>query len=522
MTRGLIFAAWSLILTYPLAFSLTRHIPRGAESVGTVPFFNLWTLQWNIDQLLQGFPRYWDAPIFAPATGTFAFSEVQPLTAWLAMPIWLHQAALGYNLVLLLFLTLNGWFACLYLRSHQLDGWISVLGGLMVQSLPFVAQEMGVLQLIAIFGMLWQLTYLKLWLHRPAWRRAAGLGLGMLVTALTCGYYLLFSLIIMPLAVIINLRREMVTPMRIGQLIAVGIGVVLLAAPIIGTQRSILTDYDFQRSTRTITNNAARLVDYTQTLDYNLLYGTRRPPQTGQRLFPGAGVLILAVVGFGWARQLRLKSYLVVVTGIALVLSLGLRLDIGGVQPYQWLRDFVPGLAQLRSPFRFAMLVQLHLALLAALGLAVLAHRRWWMSLVAVLVIVESLAVPLPLQSIPTGSGGWPIWVNQQAETPRVVLLPFAASSRVADFETTTRWMLQSRPLNGDMLNGYSGFFPRDYVTLRDTLRNFPAPESLTLLRQRGVDFVIIDHTLPDAPPPAQIPLPRVYQGTVSIYAVHP
>src|SRR6185503_2334332 len=130
---------------------LFSHIPRGSEEAGTVPFFNLWTLQWNIDQQMQGYPRYWDAPIFAPNKGTFAFSEPQPLSALLAAPLWLsfRSPALGYNALVILFLTLNGWFAYWLLRSWGLPDLPCLLAGLLTQSLPFVAQEMGVLQLIA-------------------------------------------------------------------------------------------------------------------------------------------------------------------------------------------------------------------------------------------------------------------------------------------------------------------------------------------------------------------------------------
>ncbi|MEM7349105.1 MAG: hypothetical protein AAF485_33160, partial [Chloroflexota bacterium] len=114
-----IFVLWSLVLTYPLIWQLSSHIPQGDEGVGTVPLLNLWTLQWNGDQLMQGYPHYWDAPIFAPIQGAFAFSEPQPLTGLLALPLWLATAspALGYNGVVWLFLVLNGWFTYWLLRS---------------------------------------------------------------------------------------------------------------------------------------------------------------------------------------------------------------------------------------------------------------------------------------------------------------------------------------------------------------------------------------------------------------------
>ena len=81
-----------------------------------------------------------------------------------------------------------------------------------------------------------------------------------------------------------------------------------------------------------------------------------------------------------------------------------------------------------------------------------------------------------------------------------VVMLPFAASSRVDDFEQTTRWMLESRYFEAQMLNGYSGVFPPDHAHLREQMLTFPTPDGIALLRELGVDYVVVHHHLPDTP----------------------
>ena len=179
----IIYFLWALCLTYPLVQHPFSHIPLGDEKVATVPFFNLWTLQWNIDQLMQGYPRYWDAPIFAPLNGTFAFSEPQPLSALLAAPFWIgfQSPAFGYNIVVILFLILNGWFAHWLLKSWGISSLPAFLAGLIMMALPFVAQEMGVLQLIALFGFLWSLLFLSRFLlnRRGVLNRQTGVGLAL-------------------------------------------------------------------------------------------------------------------------------------------------------------------------------------------------------------------------------------------------------------------------------------------------------------------------------------------------------
>jgi hypothetical protein len=255
----------------------------------------------------------------------------------------------------------------------------------------------------------------------------------------------------------------------------------------------------------------------------------------GQRLFPGLGLLVLAGLGLFAGQQKRVKLYLILAVMLALLLSLGLRLNVGGVQPYQWVRDYVPGFAQLRSPFRFAVIVQLHLALLAGFGLYNLerwvgkntASSKLVLTGVVGLAILEVLALPLPLQAVPilAEPAPWQVWLNEQNDPAHIVLLPFAQSSKVEDFEQTTRWMLANRHFTGDMLNGYSGFFPPDHGRVRDEMLNFPTAKSIQLLQEKGIEYVVVCHSLPKAPMPSAVEkyLPVVYWvdgENVAVYAV--
>jgi hypothetical protein len=154
-----IYLLVALLLTYPLIFRITTHLPLGTEPAATVPLFNLWTLMWNADQVGVLYQGYWYAPIFFPTPGTFALSEPQPLTGLLFVPFFsaTNNAVLSYNLIFLLHLTLNGLAAyCLVrrLEGGETRGRISLqssgrknltlpafLAGLFAQTLPFVSNE---------------------------------------------------------------------------------------------------------------------------------------------------------------------------------------------------------------------------------------------------------------------------------------------------------------------------------------------------------------------------------------------
>jgi len=98
----------------------------------------------------------------------------------------------------------------------------------------------------------------------------------------------------------------------------------------------------------------------------------------GQRLYPGSSLALLALVGTvaAWRhRRRRFAVSLLLGAGVAALLSLGPNLELGGWHPYDALGATVPGLQQLRSPFRLAVFVQVLLLGLAGYGLSWLWQR---------------------------------------------------------------------------------------------------------------------------------------------------
>jgi hypothetical protein len=80
--------AAALLSTWPLALHLTSAVPLGTETAATIPLFDLWTLWWAGGRLRHGFAALWNAPIFNPTSGAFAFSEPMLLPGVLAAPLF--------------------------------------------------------------------------------------------------------------------------------------------------------------------------------------------------------------------------------------------------------------------------------------------------------------------------------------------------------------------------------------------------------------------------------------------------
>ncbi|HID53984.1 MAG TPA: hypothetical protein EYP41_18350 [Anaerolineae bacterium] len=497
---GGLYALTATAVTWPAIRHLATTIPQGSESVPTVPLFNLWTLSWNVNRLLHGYQGYWDAPIFYPASGAFAFSDPQPLTGLLAAVFWPFGSAAAYNLILLLFLALNGWAAFTLLRHRGLPLGPALLGGLLVQMLPFLAHERGVLQLQPVFGVLWAVDGLWQLAERPRTRFAVQVGLGVAITFLTSGYYALFLVVLLATAVPFLpsfwRKRRFWTAVWPGILLAI-----LFIVPVAWPQTQAIQAMGFSRSIGTITKNSATLSDYGRlSAALRFHHWSPWPVPGNQALFPGAGLLVMALLGsysgLRQAERRRWTLYLLAGTAVAFLLSFGFNLKVGDWQPYAWLRDFVPGFDNLRSPFRWGYFVQMYLALLAALFLEALWRhgRRWrWVAVgLTALVLLELLPAPARLASVPPP-------LDVQALTPPLIFLPFPESKSVRSYADTAVWMAAASSV--PMVNGYSGYFPQTNGQLRDLLADFPTFGGLEALRSLGVRTILI---APDSLTPAQ------------------
>ena len=295
-----LYVALAAVVTWPLVGHLGTSLPYGAEPVATVPLFNLWTLRWNQIEAGHLFRHYWDAPLFHPTPGAFALSEPQPLTGVVFTPLsWLsHNPVLGYNLVLLAGLVLAG------LAGHRLARTLgaapapAAVAGALALGLPFVAAQMGVLQLTMVFPLFLLVDAVLRWAPGGGRRPAVEMGLWLAVTFLTCGYYGLFAAVIVGPAALTLARRDWLSWDRARDLaLAAGVFVVL-ALPAVLTQAHLTAPY--KRNEATIFGLSAGSRNF-WTLPAQARGAGLLPwvggSGAGQALYPGTVLLLLAVTG---------------------------------------------------------------------------------------------------------------------------------------------------------------------------------------------------------------------------------
>ncbi|MFG0335963.1 MAG: hypothetical protein ACF8TS_21605 [Maioricimonas sp. JB049] len=518
-------AGWMLLAVATLgpAGAYHQRIPVGNESAATVPLFNLWTIGWNGAQLAAGLPDYWQAPIFHPQPGAFALSEAQPTTMIVAPVARLGTFALAYNIYLLLTLGLNGLFARRLLVDVGLHPAAATFGGVATLSLPFIHWQLGVLQLCCLWGPIGVLWGLLRFSRRPTWTTSLLLGVAAAATYAACNYYGLFLTLLapaclLPIAQAFFAQRQM-RPAEgntrgalrlLAQLTLAVAAAAVIVSPILRAQMIWLLPWTHPRGLELVRSLSLIPTDYLHPAEdhFRIARHLRLAPMAGRELWPaGSGTLMLLWAAIGLViglcrRGLRKWTLFCLVAGlIAFAGSLGPRLQVAGFSPFVWMRDWYPGLAQIRSPFRLAVLVQLMLVFLAAGGLSWLWRRypgRFWRAVVLLLMllpVIESWPTRNEWHTVPSRAihAGWIDWVRNETPPDAVLAcLPIAIGNSVADFEETTVWMFLGLWHEREMVNGYSGFFPEHYMSMRKLMPDFPDETSVTRLRQLGVTHLVI------------------------------
>ncbi|WP_166830960.1 hypothetical protein [Thalassoroseus pseudoceratinae] len=520
----ILYGLLAVAAVWPMPKSLTTVLPLGTEPVETVPLFNLWTMWWNADRAAEGFYDYWQSPIFFPAADTFAFSEPQPTTLVVAPLIWMMDTPIAaYNCYLLLALSLNGWSSFRLLRRLEV-GWAAAFtGGAMVLLLPFVHWQLGVLQLVPIFGIVWTIHALVDIAHGPNWRNGLRLGLSVAVTYFLCNHYGLFLCLLLVPTTPWLLGRKSFDWRAWGMILFGATICVALIGPMVWTQLEVMHRHDWKRSHELIETLSARPSDLLvppwkpmSPLPAELV----TPREWPWKLFPGIVKTVLAVVGiFGglWKSQWRTATVFLLSFGVlAELLALGPFLKINGVQPYWWLFEHVPGIAQVRSVYRFNVFAQLALCFLAAIGVQTLCVEFWcrsqersWGKFGLVVTTCSALVLGgwaaaelwppcqrLHVVTSPEVHRKWIDWVKDNTRSDAIVCgMPFVKGTRAEDYAPEAQWMLHGMLHHRRMTNGYSGFFPRSFKRLKGDLSAFPNRHGFEALAKLGVKWLIVDST---------------------------
>lgn len=487
----LVFVALTAVVTFPQILHFSTSVPYHSD-----PYFSMWRLAWVAHAIAHAPLTLFDANIFFPAHHTLAYSDAMLLPgAMLAPFFWadLNPVAI-YNVALFGAFALSGATAFVLARQLTDDTVAALVAGVVYAFAPYRFTHYMHLELQIVFWIPLALLMIHRVISRGGSADGVLFGVAVACQVLSCIYagifLVLYCAVFVPLLFITTGGRRAGRVML--ALIAGGVVAIAVVSPYalayLRAEAAVGT-----RDIQTVRLYSASLTNYLSAPAMNRVYGwkaiTNPMLADEMNLFPGSAAIVLAAVGVAASRSRARFAYLG-----GLIFSLMMTQGTNGFV-YSWLFEHVTPFRGLRSPARFDILVNLSLAMLSAYGVAFvlqriehLGWRRLAGAAIAALLIVEYASAPAVLPAPKPSKVD--VWLAQQ---PPVVIVELPLISDKGMWGSLDRlYMYQGIPHFQRMLNGYSGYAPASFYEMRQTMASFPDDRSMSFLRERHVDYVVV------------------------------
>jgi hypothetical protein len=505
---GVVFA---VVMTWPLVLHLGSQV---GQDLGD-PLFDAWQIAWVGYAALHQPLHLFQSNRFWPEPDSLAFNDVMlgygP--AGIVSSHSLQSAVVVHNLVFIFAYALA--FVGAYLLASELGACriAAMVAGAAFAYAPFRLAQNGHLGVISSGGIALALFFLI-----RGYRRGRG-GLvfaGWLVAAwqITLGFtlgvqlaYLLLVLAAVTALLWVQRGRPAVPTRVIGATVAgvcvLGLVTALQAQPYF---RVIDNHPEAKRTPALVALYSPPPKAFLAAPAQSLLWagptkGVRESLRAPieQSLFPGAAVIVLALLGLASsAYPALLRLWLAAGIAICGVLSLGLP-DFEdperGFTPYRLLYDHAPGWDGFRTPGRLNTLTSLGLALLAAAGATLL--LRWMRSRAVFRTTSARSAAAVVSGGVLTGivllEGFGPIPHLRVPEIPAGQLGAPAPQLHLPSDDLIDLWYgywsIAGFP---EIANGTGSFTPTRLQQIRQDALRFPDTNSVAALREIGIRTVIL------------------------------
>jgi hypothetical protein len=497
----LIIVLLTAVVTWPQCLHMGTRV--GAHDD---PLFSIWRLAWVAHALATDPRHLLDGNIFYPARNTLTFSDATMLEGLLAAPLfWLGVSpVLIYNILLLGGIAGSG-VAMFVLARHLLGGDGAAVVPAVVSAAIFTMAPYRIEHYMHL-ELQWAMWVpLTLWaIHRAveerSWRHGILGGLFLWLQILSSVYYGVFltaTAAVFVLLLLVAYPKATVRAMPallLGALAALVLAVPY-ALPYLRTGRAL----GARRTTEVMTYSAT-LWNYLASAPQSWLWGWTAPRWGSAELslFPGAVAAGLAIAAVLY-RPRRLTFVYASLAAATIELSLGLNGRL-----YTWMFDHISALHGLRSPSRFGIMACCAIAMLAGFGAQALLARtsRFGPAVSAALVLLVALddgtsgmtLTDVPYQPSATSN----VYKTIRAQGPGVILeLPLPRLDALPGREAA--YMFWSITHWHPLVNGYSGYYPPEFLEMVVRTEGFPDDRSLEELAFVGVHYVVVHKGFFDA-----------------------
>ena len=405
------------VLTWPLLKQINNFLPDGTDTL--LHYWNDW---WVWEAFTSGESPYFTPYLFHPNGLSMVYNNfalVHILGFGVLRPFFGQVAA--YNLVYLVNLALCGVSAYWLAKTLTGDSGVAFVAGIIYQAWPHRMTQPSHPNLMST----WPIPLFLLFLYRTTqtrrWRDAIAVGLMLALVGYMRWQLLIPATLMGGIFLLFLLWRNMDKQVVMLLLGAGLIAVIALLPPVVllvNTWQDTPTDFVLAgEELRMQTDLAAYLTPpdshtffkrFTQSL-YETYYPDRG---SRSRVSPYLGLFALALVVVGIVKSPRRQMLpWLSMAVVLLLLALGPTLRVFGVQ-FSGVPMFYEMVGQffvvrlLREPDRFNTFLALPVAMLAAYGLLALWQYDWWLrhrkvlvSGLSLLIVLDFLVIPLPLQA---------------------------------------------------------------------------------------------------------------------------
>ena len=455
---------------------------------------NVWALDWVARTLPTDPAHLFDANIFYPARLALAYSEPLILQGALAIPgAWTGLSPIAtFNLVLIAGFALSGWAFAL-LVHRQTGSWMAgLVAGSAVAFNAHILVRLAHIQ--ALHLELVPLVFLALdrLLVTRRRRLAALFGAAVALQATASIYLLVFTAWAAACAAIARIaewRRRLREAVMWALLSVAACGLVLL--PVIWPYTVLARTQGMGRGIGETRQCAASWSDYLYTGSrVHFEAWSHRFRDSSDANFPGVVVTGLAVLAL-WGstrRPPQARMWLAVVAG-SVVLS-----TLPRFPGFDWLHEHVPAMGAIRCYSRAGQMALVGMGVLAGLGAARMLGKLRSARAATLVGIVLVAAVNLEAVRAPfqyREFHGIPAVYDRLRDEPHAVVVELPFFER-RSFFGNAEYMIYATRHRHPLVNGYSGFVPRDYDANAQAMRAFPADDALERLHQLGVTHIVV------------------------------
>jgi len=525
------FVIMTIVMTYPLVLRMSVAAPGGGGGDGT---YFIWLIRWYQKALFElRISPFFNPYMNYPQGWNLATTDVTPAMVALALPgSLLFGPTWGYNFAMLLSFILSGWAMYLWVKHLTNSDMAGLVAGTIFAFIPFRMAHF-IIGHLSLAGTQWFPFYFwglfdLLKQEKFSWKPVLMASISAGLIGLTSPYYVYMTMITSAVFLLGFVVFKGYKRFKSGVFWKSGLAFGLLAVLFIGLSMLPYLSLNSQdgiasRSVDYVNRYSASPTDFVIPSMKHFLWGhwidVHFSPEFFQEatLYIGAVTFGLAVIAWYKRRQLPHPELIGIALFVALagfVLALGIQLHWLGRQvgslpiflqnvfhrtdmpqiylPAYYLFRYLPFFSKMRVMMRFGLFTLIFLSLMAGLGahlLTKLASRkvRQWVGIGLLVLIFIDFYPGVLTGFAPTIARPVDEWLAIQPDTGAVAQFPFSLESEQSQVYYTS---VYNKPFLGGYFNANQ---PEQYTRILPVMKSFPSVESVALLKQLGVTYVLVD-----------------------------